>query len=168
MTGDEADAIIRRLRQGSRLLLGDAQSYPDHVVVEIKALPDGRFQKEEWTILADGNTPAPPPNRKDLPEPDLRCFLLTCELEAVRKGLTRVPKPADYPIEIVESGKTTRRYQRICGFCARSVEALKSNAREAGGDALLDLRTFEVANDPGVLEVNRGVHLEATVIAWLE
>jgi hypothetical protein len=94
-------------------------------------------------------------------------MLLTWEIAHVREGLTRIPKPADYAIEVVEARAVTRRYHRICGLQARSVEDLKAGARREGGDALLDVQAHVVA-DPAVAESLRGVYVQATIIEWLE
>jgi len=87
------------------------------------------------------------------------CVLLVCLLISALSGCVsvksipyettvRLPKPADYPIEIYES-KDIRKPYKVIGIVqanagkrhsvADTMEKLRSQARQMGGDALVDL-----------------------------
>ena len=112
-------------------------------------------------------------------------LILGCvNAKAIRYETTeRLPKPDNYPIEIVDPANITRPYKVIGLVQAQPgtvvsmesiIEGLKAEARKIGGDALLDLQKTFVPSGGAIAPVgtmyaysqNVKVIWSAKVIVW--
>ena len=103
MTVEEAAQVIARLQGGSRLLIGIDGQVGDHELTVIEWREGVGFEREDFIIPGDANTPATPSQPRQLAESDLVSFLAQHDFGDICARLTRLPKPVDHPVEAVES-----------------------------------------------------------------